>query len=163
MIARRIVVTGVGVFSPVGIGKEAFWDALMHGRSGIGPITLFDTDGFPVNFAGEVKGFHPQQYIEQKKSLKVMARDIQLAVAAAKLAMDDSKLDAKAVDPVRFGLSMGAGLISTSIEELGPAVRNSSDENGEFDIRRFGHDGMNTLFPLWLLKYLPNMLACHIS
>ncbi len=160
---RRIVVTGMGVFSPVGIGKEAFWDSLVHGRSGIGPITLFDTTGFAVNFAGEVKDFQSQKYIEQRKSLKVMARDIQLAVAAAKLAVEDSKLDVQTVDSTRFGLSLGAGLISTSIEELGPAVRNSVNDKGEFDIHRFGEEGMNTLFPLWLLKYLPNMLACHIS
>ncbi len=147
----------------MGIGKEAFWESLTHGRSGIGPITLFNAEGFKVNFGGEVKNFHAQEYIEQKKSLKVMARDIQLAVAAARLAMEDSKLDSKSLDPVRFGLSLGAGLISTSIEELGPAVRNSANEKGEFDIHRFGHEGMTTLFPLWLLKYLPNMLACHIS
>ncbi len=162
-MSKRVVVTGMGVFSPVGIGKEAFWNGLSNGHSGIGPITLFDTTGFGVHFGGEVKDFHPQTYIEQRKSLKVMARDIQLAVAAAKLAVDDSKLDTKAIEPWRFGCSLGAGLISTSIEELGPAVRNSTDQNGEFDIHRFGSEGMNTLFPLWLLKYLPNMLACHIS
>jgi 3-oxoacyl-[acyl-carrier-protein] synthase II len=160
---RRIVVTGLGVISPVGIGKEDFWNALVQGKSGIGPITLFRTDGFQVNFGGEVKDFVPQKYIQQRKSLKVMARDIQLAVSAAALAVTDANLDTTAVDPSRFGVSFGAGLISTSIEELGPAIRNSTDQKGEFDIRRFGQEGMQTLFPLWLLKYLPNMLACHIS
>lgn len=160
---RRVVITGLGVISPIGIGVEPFWSGISEGRSGVHKISLFDATGFPVSVAAEVKEFEPKRFIEQKKALKVMARDIQLAVGAARMGMEDSGIDITKIDPTRLGISLGAGLISMSIEELSPSVRSSLTENGEFDIGKFGADGMNLLFPLWMLKYLPNMPACHIS
>jgi 3-oxoacyl-[acyl-carrier-protein] synthase II len=130
----------------------------------VGPITLFETGSFPVKIAAEVKNFDAKAYIKQRKSLKVMARDIQLAVSCAALAMADAGLDKPgAMDPRRIGTSLGAGLIPTEIDELGIAIVNSRDGQQQFDIRKFGKDGLEYLFPLWLLKYLPNMLACHVS
>ncbi len=160
---RRVVITGLGVISPLGIGTEPFWSGIAQGRSAVNRINLFDTTGFPVTIAGEVKDFEPKRFIEQKKALKVMARDIQLAVGAARLGMEDSGIDITKIDPTRLGISLGASLISMSIEELSPSVRSSLTETGQFDIAKFGADGMNLLFPLWMLKYLPNMPACHIS
>lgn len=163
-MSRRVVITGLGVISPIGIGVDAFWESLVAGRSGVGPITFFETGSFPVKIAAEVKNFDAKQYIKQRKSLKVMARDIQLAVACASLAMTDAGLDTPGkMDPRRFGTSLGAGLIPTEINELGVAIVNSRDGQQQFDIRKFGKEGLEHLFPLWLLKYLPNMLACHIS
>ncbi len=90
--ARRVVVTGLGVISPIGFGKEAFWNALKNGRSGISPITAFDPSGFTTQFAGEIKNFEPSLYIDPKR-LKRMDRTSQFAVACAKMAVEDARLD----------------------------------------------------------------------
>ena len=82
---RRVVVTGLGLLTPVGTGVEECWKNLMEGRSGIGPITLFDTEKFETRFAGEVKGFDPKAYMEAKK-VKEMGRFAQIAVGAGVLA-----------------------------------------------------------------------------
>jgi len=160
---RRIVITGMGVVSPVGIGLEDYWAGLSSGHSGIRKIQQFDATGFKTEIAGEVPDFDPKPFLKQRKALKVMARDIQLAVAAAALATRDAGLPESVPEPLRFGVSIGAGFMSSELDELGVAVVSASDENGKFDMKRFGTEGMARLFPLWLLKYLPNMLACHIS
>jgi 3-oxoacyl-[acyl-carrier-protein] synthase II len=89
---ERVVITGIGIVSPVGIGRDVAWKALLAGKSGIAPITLFDASEFRVRFAGEVKGFDALQFMEKKK-LKEMDRFAQLAVAAAKMAIEDAQLE----------------------------------------------------------------------
>lgn len=89
---RRVVITGLGVVSSVGFGKQAFWDSISQGRSGISNITAFDTSQFTTHFAGEIKNFDPSAYILPKK-LKRMDRTTQLAVVASKMAVEDAKLD----------------------------------------------------------------------
>ncbi|SVD05458.1 uncharacterized protein METZ01_LOCUS358312, partial [marine metagenome] len=88
-MSRRVVVTGIGIISPLGIGIEENWSAIINGRSGIGPITRFDVESFPVKFAGEVKGFDAEQYMEHKE-VKKMDRFIHFAVAASEQALKDS-------------------------------------------------------------------------
>ena len=88
---RRVAVTGIGLVSALGIGTEATWDGLLGGKSGIAPITHFDTTDFTVKIAGEVKGFDPQTWID-KKEIKKMDPFIQFAVAASQFAMDSSRL-----------------------------------------------------------------------
>ena len=78
---REVVITGLGVVSPIGIGRDAFNASLRTGRSGIRPITLFDASGVPVRFAGEVADFDPKLYVRPRKSLKVMAREIQFGLS----------------------------------------------------------------------------------
>jgi 3-oxoacyl-[acyl-carrier-protein] synthase II len=90
-MSRRVVVTGVGLVTPLGVGTEANWKALLAGQSGIGPITRFDASLFAARIAGEVKGFDPLQFME-KKDVKKMDIFIQFAVAAAQFAMDDARL-----------------------------------------------------------------------
>ena len=160
---RRVVITGVGLVTPIGIGKDAFWDSLRHGRSGVRPVTKLDVSPLPCRFAAEVHGFEPKNLIRHRKSLKVMAQDIQWAVASAELAVRDAELDTETVAHPRFGVSFGGGLIPSELDELGPAVSESLDDQGRYDIRKWGSSGLAQLFPLWMLKYLPNMLACHIS
>ena len=92
-----------------------------------------------------------------------MARDIQLCVAAAQLAMDDARLDAGGVDPTRIGIDLGAGLISSELDELAPAIAQATSASGVFDYQAWGRESIGVIEPIWLLKYLPNMLACHIS
>jgi 3-oxoacyl-[acyl-carrier-protein] synthase II len=114
---RRVVITGVGLVTPLGTGVDKNWQALMEGRSGIGPITRFDVSDFPTRIAGEVKDFHPEEFIE-KKEIKKMDLFIQYAVAAAKMAMDESQLPITADNEDMVGVIVGVGIAGlSSIEE----------------------------------------------
>ena len=110
MEKRRVVITGMGAVTPVGIGTEDFWVALLAGKSGIAPITEFDATDFPVKIAGEVKGFDPEKYVGDKKAVRHMDRNAQFAVAAAKMAVNDAKLDMANEDPNRVGTIIGTGI-----------------------------------------------------
>jgi 3-oxoacyl-[acyl-carrier-protein] synthase II len=160
------VITGVGVLSPIGLDATSFWEALRAGRGGVRRIQAFDPSGLPVRIAGEIPDFDAKNYVEKKerKGLRMMARTIQLAVAAAQLALDDSRLDKQQLDPARFGVEFGAGLIATELDELGEAATVSANcQPGSVDLEKWGEQGLPTIPPLWMLKYLPNMLACHVS
>ena len=108
-MSRRVVVTGVGLVSPLGIGTEANWKALCAGRSGIGAITRFDASQFSARIAGEVQGFDPLQFIE-KKDVKKMDVFIQLAIAASQFAVDDAKLEVTAENATRVGVFIASGI-----------------------------------------------------
>lgn len=110
---NRVVVTGIGILAPNGIGVDAFWESLLAGRSGIGPITLFDASEFKSQIAGEVKGFDPREFIEPELKPKRMARHTQLAYAATMMALRDAGLDLDHLEiptplPVIIGVSMNA-------------------------------------------------------
>ncbi len=177
MNKRRVVITGLGLATPLGCELEAIWTALLEKRSGIRRITAFDPAGFRSQIGGEVPPFNLGDFIPKgyRKSIKIMSRDIQLALVASYLAVKDAGLVTKCVverdeaagrpvnmDPARFGANIGAGLICADINELAGALH-SAVENGEFSITKWGREGMNNLTPLWLLKFLPNMLACHVT
>jgi len=164
--SRRAVLTGIGVLSAIGQDNAAFWQALQAGRSGIRSIQAFDTSTLPVRIAGEVRPFDARYYVEksQRKSLLIMARTIQLGVAASKLALDDSGVDKTKLDPKRFGVEFGAGLIATELDELADAALLSANcLPGQVDLERWGSASMEAIPPKWMLKYLPNMPACHVS
>ena len=108
-MSRRVVVTGVGLVSPVGIGTEDTWQAVKSGKSGIGPITAFDATEFACRIAGEVKGFDPYKYIE-KKEVRKMGRFIQFAIAAADCALSSSSLKVDAENDERVGVYIGSGI-----------------------------------------------------
>src|SRR6266568_4209403 len=117
MSRRRVVVTGLGLVSPVGVGLEPSWSALVAGKSGIAPITLFDASTFPTRIAGEVKGFDPAQFMDRKEARR-NDRFIQFALAAAEMAVKDAGLDMSKVDAERVGCIVGAGIGGLgSIEE----------------------------------------------
>ncbi len=109
MQKRRVVITGLGAVTPLGIGVESTWNALVEGRSGIDRITQFDPSNLPVQIAGEVKGFDPADYIEQKE-IKKMDRFIHFAIAASQMAMDDSGLKIDSNNADRVGVIIGSGI-----------------------------------------------------
>jgi 3-oxoacyl-[acyl-carrier-protein] synthase II len=171
MGSARVVITGLGAISPLGLTVSDMWGGLCAGRCGIGQITAFDPVGFSCKLAGQVPDYKIQQYVPKsyRKAIKLMSRDIQLAIIAANEALTSSGLITKGidpekvnVDPARVSINLGAGLISCDLVELAPAVA-ASTTDGKFDIRKWGRDGLGLVTPLWLLKYLPNMLACHIG
>jgi len=160
---RRVVVTGIGILSPLAQGTAEHFDALLKGACGIGPVTAFDVGEFPAKYAAEIKDFRGNKYLKNRKALKVMARDIQLAVAAASLAARDAGIYDGVANPERLGVSMGAGLVPGELDELASAVAVCLDEAKHFSLKKFGKEGIGALPPLWLLKYLPNMLNSHVA
>jgi 3-oxoacyl-[acyl-carrier-protein] synthase II len=169
---RRVVISGLGLVTPIGIGPDTFWAALSEGRGGVRRLRAFPVEGLPNDIGAEVLDFDekaakalalPKYRKALAKSQKYMARDIQLAVAAAQFAVADAGLVDGGVDPTRLGVDLGAGLISSELDELAPAINLATKPSGEFDYQVYGREGIEQIQPLWLLKYLPNMLACHIS
>lgn len=186
-MSRRVVITGIGTVSALGIGVAPMWEAMLAGRSGLGRPTRVDLSGFTCSLAGEVRDFSARDFVPKhyRKAVKVMARDTELAVAAAKLAIDDAGIRTRAhAEPdapwsgtypaSRMGCQIGAGLIAAETLELTSALATACPEGikdgpgGGFSLRAWGTindggGGMNNLQPLWMLKYLPNMLACHVT
>ena len=174
MSRRRVVITGLGPVTAHGIGIDPLWSALTEGRSALAPIRAFDASGFlaasgaelPADF--DVKDLVPKSY---RKATKVMARDIEIAVGGALAAVRDAGLATRGTDPDnpptirpdRVGCHIGAGLIAAELDELTGALASSRNAAGAFDPGHWGQQGMQELTPLWLLKYLPNMLACHVT
>ncbi|QOJ15352.1 MAG: beta-ketoacyl-[acyl-carrier-protein] synthase family protein [Planctomycetia bacterium] len=176
MSDRRVVITGVGPVAPLGVGVAEFWSALLEGRNAVRRISAFDPGRFDSHVGSQVEGVAAKDFVPKgyRKAEKIMARDIVLAVVAAHHAVSDAGLRTKCLiergdatgepnlDSTRFGANIGSGLICADLAELAEALHNSS-ENGRFSIARWGTEGMNNLTPLWLLKFLPNMLACHVT
>ena len=119
---RRVAVTGVGLVSPLGVGTRATWDALLAGESGVGPITRFDTAQFETRFAGEVKGFEPERWVE-KKEVKKMDLFIHYALAASQMALDDSGFAVTEEVAERVAVVIGSGLLGASGSGLHVAGR----------------------------------------
>jgi 3-oxoacyl-[acyl-carrier-protein] synthase II len=164
---RRVVISGIGVVAPNGVGKDAFWSGCVEGHSGIGPIRSFDSSNHPIQIAGEVHNFDPEPFLPAKfrKSVKVMGRAARFGVGAAGLAMRDSGLNQDVLDPEKLGVVVGTGVIPMDLGELAPMLARACQADGVFDPSRLANPANPdaSLFPFWLLKYLPNMVAAHIS
>ena len=164
--ARRIVVTGMGVVSPLGSTRAEFGDSLRQMRSGVKRIRMFDPSTLPVQIAAELPDFDPRLYLDKKdrKSLKMMARTVQFAVAASRLAIDYSGLTSAQYDPSRFGVVFGSSTVPGDTTELAPVAFASYDfSKNEIDMRRWGSEGMDRMQPMFMLNYVPNMATCHVS
>ena len=166
---REVVITGVGIVSPIGIGVDAFWDSLSAGRSGVRHAELFPGFAAPDGVGAEVRDFTDESarkvYLkEQRKNLKAMCREIQLGVASALLALQNSEIDLSQIDHERLGVEFGANLMLSPPEVLLEGCVACCDEGTtRFQTTHWGQMGLTKLEPLWLLRYLPNMPACHIS
>jgi len=170
-LSRDVVITGIGVVSPIGIGREAFWSSISDGRSGVRKVELLPFVGTPDCVGGEVSDFNDKTARKEhlkamRKSLKVMCREIQLGVAAAIQGMEDAGIANGQIAPERIGVEFGANLMSSPPEVVAGAAQKSSsvvDGNPRFDYDRWGQEGISGMEPLWLLRYLPNMPGCHIG
>jgi len=145
---RRVVVTGVGAVSPLGTGNRKNWDALVAGKSGVARITRFDATEFPVQIAGEVKDFNPEDFIE-KKEIKKMDLFIQYSLAAAQFAMEDSGLQITEENAERVGVLVGAGLGGLpTIEKYHSALQEG---------------GYKKISPFFIPMLITNLAPGHIS
>jgi 3-oxoacyl-[acyl-carrier-protein] synthase II len=173
LAARRVVVTGLGAICPLGSSKEALWEGLSQGRSGVGLLSEEPNNGAPIRvgapsrqFTGEIDDFGPLEKEAKKairKGLKVMCRECQMGVAVAQLALADAGLKPGTTDPERSGISFGADYMLSVPEEFSEGIVQCLDQQGRFQFSRWGMEGMTKMSPLWLLKYLPNMPASHLA
>jgi len=145
---RRVVITGIGVVSPIGNGKEEYWKALEEGKNGVGPITLFDVSEYPVRIAAEVKDFDPGQWMDRKEVRKT-DRVIHFAVAASDMAIEDGALDLNGEDPTRVGVYLGSGEggIGTSFQ----------------NIKTLLEKGPNKISPFFIPMMISNMPAAYVA
>ncbi len=170
---RRVVITGCGVVSPIGQTRATVWDALQAGRSGVKRICSIPTETLPIksggevqDFSGRIDDFGPLSDATKKnirKGLKVMCREIQMGVAAAQLALNDAGLDLGQTAPERAGVVYGSDYIMTLPDEFAAGVHACQGDQGRFEMEAWPAKGMPQVTPLWLLKYLPNMPACHVA
>lgn len=145
---RRVVVTGIGLISPVGIGTEETWQAILAGQSGIAPITLFDTTSFSTRIAGEVKGFNPEEFLD-KKDIKKTGRFIQFAIAAADLAMKQAGLPVISTPDERLGVYVGSGIGAFEVIER--------------EHEKLLHVGPHRVSPFFITATIANLAAGQIS
>jgi 3-oxoacyl-[acyl-carrier-protein] synthase II len=176
-MTRRVVITGCGVMSPIGCSKDTLWESLRAGRSGVASIGSMPTETMPVkaggevrSFTGQIDDFGPLSLSVKKtirKGLKVMCREIQMGVAAAQWAISDAHLDLDAFNRDRIGVIFGSDYIMTQPEEFAAGVRACLAEGSLLEsslrLEWWPTKGMPQVTPLWLLKYLPNMPACHVA
>jgi 3-oxoacyl-[acyl-carrier-protein] synthase II len=147
-LRRRVVVTGVGLVSPLGVGTDVTWRGVLSGTSGIGPITLFDAARYSTRFAGEVPAFDPLQWID-KKDVKKCGRFIQFAIAATTMAMAQSGLTIEPANAERVGVMIGSGI-------------------GGFEVIEREHSvllerGPERVSPFFILSAIVNLAAGQVS
>jgi len=157
-----VVITGLGVISPIGIGLDRFWQSLCAGRSGVGLVEWMDTSSLPSRLFASVGDFDPKRYVKPRKALKVMSRDAMLGVAAAVMARQHAGFSAEQVGPERLSVVLGADRICTTMEDSLPSYR-PAVRDGRFDYRAWAVKGREATFPLNFLKVLPNMIGSHVS
>lgn len=193
MPQSTVVITGLGVVTSIGIGADEFFDALLGGQSGItsladrtdeGAKPAADSQPTGLWIGGPIVHFDAKQYVRPRKALKVMCREIQTSFAASQLAIQHAGLsdrlpksedaDAETTDrssggspdcfaPADIGTVFGSEMFYGPASEMEDAIRACFDDAGHFDESAFGAAAMKKVLPLWMLKYLPNMPACHVG
>ncbi len=171
--SRRVVITGRGVVSPIGMDPATLLSSLRNRVSGIRPFTqvpqgvlCIDHGAEAIEFTGDIANYGPLDKNLQRnirKGTKVMCREIEMGVAVAQLALHDSGLSEEKRDPDRVGVIYGCDYIMSLPEEFEDGIRKCMDADGTFDFDKWGSMGKPEVNPLWLLKYLPNMPASHIA
>jgi 3-oxoacyl-[acyl-carrier-protein] synthase II len=172
-MSRRVVITGIGLVSPLGNSAARLWAALAAGESGVREMKSLPVEVFPTRygaeareFTGAIEDFGPLEKVKArniKKNLKVMCREMQFGIAVAQLALADSQYPLATANLDRVGCVYGSDYMLTVPQEFTAAIRNCLDERGQFHFSNWGEKGLPQVEPLWLLKYLPNLPASHIS
>lgn len=157
-----VVITGLGCVSPIGIGREAFQENLFSKTSAITKLHQLSDDRRTAIFGAAIKDFNGKQYVTPRKAIKVMSREVQLAYSAAHLAWRDAALEQVDLEPDRIGVVYGSEIIPGEIGDLIGATQ-SCVEGGVLDQSKWGRRFGREIFPLWMLKNLPNMPACHVG
>ncbi|MEM6777092.1 MAG: beta-ketoacyl synthase N-terminal-like domain-containing protein [Planctomycetota bacterium] len=187
------VITGVGVVSSIGIGREAYWESVRDGRSGICDLSSLDPQVLrdiwvgpslagsaavgtepSLLLGGPILDFEGKQFVKPRKALKVMSREIQTSFAASQLALTDAGIgvplpsdstsrSSLTLRPDRFGTVFGSEMLYGQPDELADAFAKCCDDDGRVNQSQFGNAAMQQITPLWMLKYLPNMPACHVG
>ncbi len=170
---RRVVITGLGVISPLGNSVAALWEGLSAGRSGVTPLTVLPPlpdlvafGGECASFSGEIEDFGELDKDLKKsirKALKVMCRETMMAVASAQQAMVDAKVTSEAVSPERCGIVYGSDYMLSPPDDFASAMIKCGAKTGNFSYPDWGQTGLGDMNPLWMLKFLPNMPASHIA
>lgn len=174
-----VVVTGIGPVTAIGIGIDDFWSSFLAGRVAVGsldrrddggPRPAIDWQSSPVAGAwlgAPIVGFDGAQFVRPRKAMKVMGRELQTAFAAASLAMEQAAVESavagSAVLVDRIATVFGSQMFYGPISELREAIQSSRDADGNYQLSMFGSAAMRDIIPLWMLKYLPNMPACHVG
>ncbi|MEX0703305.1 MAG: beta-ketoacyl-ACP synthase II [Planctomycetales bacterium] len=159
---RRVVVTGMGCVTPIGLDVDSTWNALREGQSGIGRITHFDASNFPTQFAAEVHGYDIGRYVDNPERFEHAGRNIRFAVGAARQAMQDSGLLEHEIDPARLGVYLGAGEGQQDFMLFMSMVAQAQAQ-GELDLEKFTRAGLEQLNPQAELEQEPNMPAGHLA
>ncbi len=170
---RRVVITGLGVVSPIGNDADSLWNALSSGKSGVDFLERINSDGLSTNIGGEVKDFtgdiadfgdlSKDQKRSIRKGIRLMCREIEMGVAVAQKSLQNAKLELETQDLDRTGVIYGCDYILTEPFEFIEGVAKCLEGRDEFDFTTWGKLGLPKVSPLWLLKYLPNMPASHIA
>jgi 3-oxoacyl-[acyl-carrier-protein] synthase II len=159
---RRVVVTGIGVITPVGKDVESMWKVLREGGSGIGRITHFDASNFPTKIAAEVKNFDIANYVEDPLRFSASGRNVLFAIGAATEAVRASGIQETSLDPARFGVYLGAGEGQQDFPVFMRLV-NESLRDGSIDLEKFTQAGLKHLNPQFEMEQEPNMPAAHLA
>ncbi|WP_422930561.1 beta-ketoacyl-ACP synthase II [Singulisphaera sp. PoT] len=160
---RRIVVTGMGMVTPLGRDAESSWSALQEGRSGVGHITLFDAESFPTKIAAEARGFSLADYVENAERWEEYCRNTKFAIAAARMAIDDSGIESmKDLDRTRFGVYLGSGEGQQDFPRFVDLVQ-KSNKQGKIDTATFTRLGLSSLHPIHEAEQEPGTPAGHLA
>ncbi|MBI4588608.1 MAG: beta-ketoacyl-[acyl-carrier-protein] synthase family protein [Candidatus Rokubacteria bacterium] len=160
---RRVVVTGMGLVSAVGIGVEETWEALIAGRSGVRPIASSDAASLPIGIGAQVTGFAVQTYVANRKIVKLLCKGEAYGLAAAKMALESAGAVPEEMNPARGGVYLGCTKETGPPERLFAGVRAALDESNRVDVCKFGVEGAKHIHPLCLVEGLPNACLYYIS
>jgi len=165
-----MVFTGLGVLSPIGSDPASYYAALLGGVSGVRPLTAFAVPTLPCRLAAEVQGYDGKRFLpagnrDARKGLNKMARTVQFGYTTAVKAWEDAGGPLKGqIDPFRFGVEFGCVMVATEPEDLAAGAKaTTTGQPHSVDYAAWGTTGLGLVPPQWMLKYLPNMPACHAS
>jgi len=160
---KEVVITGVGVVSPCGESVDSFFRGILCASPSLSPIESFDAKDWSCTMAAEVRDFDPRAHVKKKKKLKLMGNNITYSVAASNEAFAQAGLTEGGVEPEALGVTLGARTRVSDFSELEASVLGSLDSNGEFSVELYAAEGQRHVYPLSMIKDLPNMAAAQLS